>query len=83
MVTGEQGSEGRGFASRKFLLAVACLLTGFYLAVIGTCDLGSYTMLVATILGAYNGSDTVRDFIFNRAATPPTKAKRKPKTEGK
>ena len=79
MQTEKGVNQERGFLSRKFLLAVLCLLTGFYLACTGICDLYGYTTLVTVILGAYNGSDTIKDFIFNRPAPPASGPKRRTK----
>lgn len=55
------------YVSRKFVLALAGLGTGFYLVVSGHGgDLGSYTGLVATVLGFYNGANVAQDWMNSR-----------------
>lgn len=61
------------YISRKFILAVLGMGSGFYLVITGKGgDLGAYTGLVATVLGFYNGANVAQDWLSVRAGKQPT-----------
>lgn len=52
------------YFSRKFVLAVAGMGTGFYLVLAGHgSDLMSYTGLVIGVLGFYNGANVWQEYV--------------------
>lgn len=49
------------YFSRKFLLAVSCLGLGYHLVLNGK-EIGDWALVVAVVLGFYNGSNVVEKF---------------------
>lgn len=50
------------YASRKFVLALACLGGGFYL-LLQDKDIGGFVALAGVVLGFYNGANVAQDYV--------------------
>jgi hypothetical protein len=53
------------YASRKFVLALACLGGGFYL-ILQDKDIGGFVALAGVVLGFYNGANVAQDYVNYR-----------------
>jgi hypothetical protein len=60
-----EAGEGKILTSRKFILTVLSLISGFWLA-ISDKDVSGYAMLATGVLAAYFGANVGQDYVFRK-----------------